>query len=98
MTIPRLPGGRPKQPRPKSYAGFWAGMSAVVLTIGGLTAVVTAIMPDAIFLFLVAFGFAGMVGLHYLTWGWWLSKSLQESDPADADEPAWPEPPAPPEY
>lgn len=68
-------------------------MGAILAVVVGFMALLTAILPDAIFLFLVLFGFMGMVGLHYITWGRWLSQAVaQEPQP---DEEPWPEAPLP---
>ena len=57
--------------------------------------IVTAILPDAAFLFAVLLGFAAMIALHYFTWGRWLSRVIEHEAPED--EPSWPQPPIPPE-
>jgi len=41
------------------------------------------VMPDIRFLVLVVGGMAGFVALHYVTWGYWLSRQ----PPPDDEEP-----------
>lgn len=94
---PRLPGqNRPSTTRPGGDTGFWFGMAFILGSIAGFMAIITAVLPDAIFLFVVLFGFVAMIALHYFTWGRWLSNIVKSEDHED-DEPAWPEAPLPPD-
>ena len=57
---------------------------AVLLMIGiGFLALVAVVLPKVIWLVVVVFGFFLMGLFHYVTWGWWLSRS-----PLDDDEEA----------
>ena len=92
--MPRFPGQRPPSlPAPKDRSGFWFGSGFIALFALGVMAFISVILPDAIFLFAVLFGFMGLVALHYFTWGRWLSRVTAEETPAE-EEP-WPEPPLP---
>lgn len=91
---PRLPGHRPPR-QPGGNTGFWLGMAAIIGAVLGFMGFVSVVLPDAIFLFLVMFGFVGFIALHYVTWGRWLTRVLK-AEPQQ-DEPAWPSPPQPSE-
>ncbi len=93
---PKLPQRSGQVRRPGGNTGFWFGLGAILFCVVGFMALLTAILPDAIFLFLVLFGFVGIVILHYLTWGRWLSRIVAQ-EPTTEDETSWPEPPLPPE-
>lgn len=94
--MPRFPGQRTTPPpAPRDRSGFWFGSGFIALFALGFMAFISVILPDAIFLFAVLFGFMGLVALHYLTWGRWLSRVTAHE--SETDEEPWPEPPLPPE-
>ena len=90
---PRLPQRTRPATRPGVNTGFWFGIGSIIAVVVGFMALLTAILPDAIFLFVVLFGFLGIIGLHYITWGRWLSQSVSQ-EPQPEEEP-WPEAPLP---
>jgi len=84
---------KPEAPRPsKSWISILlAAMLAAMVAIGlmFLTLGVTGIV------ILIGAGVFGLAALHYLVWGWWLTRSIREEQEAERlrtgviDRPPW---------
>ena len=61
-------------------SGTFLAMAALVLVGGGLLMLVAIVLPQALGLVVVVFGFFLMGLLHYVTWGRWLSRTPVEED------------------
>jgi hypothetical protein len=57
----------------------------VLFVASALLALVALVLPQVRALFLVVGGLLFLIGLHYVTWGWWLSRSPAPEDDADRD-------------
>jgi Flp pilus assembly protein TadB len=73
--------GERRQSNADRNSGTFLALAALMLVGAGLLMLVAIVLPQALGLVLVVFGFFLMGLLHYVTWGWWLSRT-----PADEDE------------
>jgi hypothetical protein len=81
---PRLPQRSTPPPAPRN-AGTILALMFVVIICGGLAGLVSLVLPQAGFVFLVLAGFCLFVALHYFTWGRWLMR-IQAEEQRAADE------------
>jgi len=62
----------------------YLALFALVIVAVGLLFLTTLVMPAIAGLALVILGFFGVVALHYVVWGWWLSQRItREEDDGD---------------
>lgn len=85
--MPEIPP-RPARPlEPTKPRGSLLGI--LLALIAGVALLVTAVVFTrgvAVFFFLVMLVVFGLVGFHYLVWGWWLGEALrQEMRDEDAE-------------
>lgn len=52
----------------------WTALLGLLVISGGLIFLAALVVPQVLGIVLVVLGFGGMFVLHYLTWGWWLSR------------------------
>ena len=71
-------GGR--RSKADQNSGTFLALAALMLVGGGLLMLVAIVLPQALGLVVVVFGFGLMGLLHYVTWGWWLSRTPIEED------------------
>lgn len=58
----------------------------VLFVAGGLMALAAMVLPQVRALILVGGGLLLFIGLHYVTWGWWLSRApVPDDDNAESD-------------
>jgi hypothetical protein len=57
----------------------------MLFVASGLLALVALVLPQVRALILVAGGLVLFVALHYVTWGWWLSRSPAPEDDAERE-------------
>ena len=72
-------GGR-RQSSADRNSGTFLALLALMFVGGGLLMLVAVVLPQALGLVVVVFGFFLMGLLHYVTWGWWLSRMHVEED------------------
>ncbi|MFM9966232.1 MAG: hypothetical protein ACKV2Q_34070 [Planctomycetaceae bacterium] len=63
----------------------FAALSMVVLVSGGLLALVAMVLPQVLWMVLIAIGLALTVVLQYVVWGRWLLTKLRNE--AEREEP-----------
>ena len=66
--------------------GTYLALVFLLLMAGLLLLLITAVLPKAIYLILILFGFALLLFLQYWTWGRWLTRYLQDKVPDDSEE------------
>lgn len=70
MSVPRKPRrSRDHRPPPPSGAGTALALIALLFIVAGLVVLVGVVLPQALWLVVVVFGFVFIGILHYLTWG-----------------------------
>jgi hypothetical protein len=57
----------------------------MLFVAGGLLALAAMVLPQIRALILVGGGLGLFIALHYVTWGWWLSRSPGPDDDAERD-------------
>lgn len=57
----------------------------VLLVAGGLLALAAMVLPQIRGVIFVGAGVLLFIGLHYITWGWWLSRAPHPDDDAERD-------------
>jgi membrane protein implicated in regulation of membrane protease activity len=62
-----------------------AALTMVLLVSGGLLALIALVLPQVLWLVVIAVGLALSVVLQYLVWGRWLTSKLR--DEAEQEEP-----------
>jgi hypothetical protein len=71
--------------------GTFLALGALVLAAGFLLGLASLVMPQILGLVAVVGLFAGVVAFHYVVWGWWLGRMLQDdsqsAEPDPSDEP-----------
>lgn len=89
-----LPTPPPKPPPPgKPSSSIWPVLLVALVVLLGLIALVfltLGIFGPVILIGLAVFGIAGM---HYLVWGKWLSKMIQDAEAGSEDDDS-PDPPS----
>jgi regulator of protease activity HflC (stomatin/prohibitin superfamily) len=65
-------------------AGTFGALFGLLLLAGMLMALIAMVLPQAIGFVLVFGGFLGLISLHYLLWGCWLSRMLVDQDRAES--------------
>jgi hypothetical protein len=62
--------------KPNRDTGTYLALVMLLLLGGGFLFIIAMVMPDVILFLLVPCGLFGLGILHWLVWGWWLSKWL----------------------
>lgn len=65
-------------------AGTFGALFGLLIVAGLLMALVAMVLPQALGFVLVFGGFLGLISLHYLLWGCWLSRMLIEQERANS--------------
>ena len=68
-----------------SNAGTIIALFAIGLCCAGLIGISALVMPQILGFVVVVAGFVLLGILHYVTWGRWLSKSIQSEPDEDED-------------
>ena len=71
----------PRKPDAGRELATLLALGALLMVAAGLVGLTAMVMPSLIALPLLFFAFAFVGGVHYLTWGWWMSRR----PPADED-------------
>lgn len=74
--------GRPPEDSQRDLSTFTALMG-LALIAAALTFMAALVVPQVLGIVLVVCGFGGMFVLHYVTWGWWLSRLPPPDEPTD---------------
>ena len=80
---PKLPK-RPATPASSGRSGgTWLGLFFLLFVAAGFIGLIGMILPQVRGLLLVVGGMVGFFGIHYITWGRWLSSIVErdENDP-----------------
>jgi hypothetical protein len=67
-------------PQHERNVATYLALFALVIVAVGLLFLTTLVMPAAAGLVLVILGFFGVVALHYVVWGWWLSHRINREE------------------
>ncbi len=59
----------------------FAALTMVLTVVFGFVALVAFVIPDVLWFVLVPVGLGLMMVLHYLLWGRWLARALQDKEP-----------------
>jgi hypothetical protein len=74
----------PSSHGPRRDAATCLALVGVLFVASALLALVALVLPQVRALFLVGGGLLFLIGFHYITWGWWLSRSpTPEEDEAE---------------
>lgn len=75
----RLP--KPERPAPrKANGGTYLAMTFIVICVAAFIALTSLILPQIRGLIIVVIGMCAFIGLHYLTWGRWLTRISNAAD------------------
>jgi hypothetical protein len=75
------PAGRSAQ----RDAATCLALAGMLFVAGGLLALAAMVLPQIRALILVGGGLVLFIALHYVTWGWWLSRSPTSHDDPERD-------------
>ncbi len=71
-------------------AATFAAVTMVLAVSVGLLALVAVVIPAILWFVLVPVGLGGMLVLHYVTWGRWLTETLRDDDEPNDQQPEKP--------
>ncbi len=61
-------------------------LSALLLAGAGLLGIMFVVLPDVVWILFVVIGFAIMIFLHYITWGYWMMKAHQRAAEQESED------------